>query len=88
MGMKVFKNKVAVITGAASGIGFGLAKYSVQKEMRVVLADVEAEALAKAEAELSASGADVTAIVTDVAKKEDVKALAQHAIEHGQRHGD
>ena len=47
----------------------------------MVLADVEAEALAKAEAELNASGADVTAIVADVAKKEDVKALAQNAID-------
>lgn len=43
--MKVFRDKVAVITGAASGIGFGFAQRCVQEGMKVVLADVEQEAL-------------------------------------------
>ena len=79
--MKEFKNKVAVITGAASGIGRGLAEYSLQKGMKVVLADVEKEALAETESELSAVGADITAIVTDVAKPADVQRLASKTID-------
>lgn len=47
--MKIFKDKVAVITGAASGIGRGIADHCAQERMRIVLSDVEAEALARAE---------------------------------------
>ncbi len=79
--MKEFKNNVVVITGAASGIGLGLAKLSVEKQMKVVLADVEAEALEKAASEFTTAGADVTAVVTDVAKLEDVKNLAQKVVD-------
>ena len=60
--MKEFKGKVAVITGAASGIGRALADRCVQEGMKVVLADVEVEALAKTEASLKASGATVLAV--------------------------
>ncbi len=79
--MNSFKDKVAVITGAASGIGLGLSTYCAQNEMKVVLADVEKEALTKAEADLTASGADVTAVLTDVANLDQVKQLAQKTIE-------
>ena len=44
--MKEFKGKVAVVTGAASGIGLGLAERCVKERMKVVLADVEEPALA------------------------------------------
>jgi NAD(P)-dependent dehydrogenase (short-subunit alcohol dehydrogenase family) len=47
--MKEFKDKVAVITGAASGIGFGLAEHAANEGMKVVLADVEETALLQAE---------------------------------------
>ncbi|HHC23871.1 MAG TPA: SDR family NAD(P)-dependent oxidoreductase, partial [Desulfobacterales bacterium] len=43
--MKIFKNKVAVITGAASGIGRGIAERCAREGMTVVLADIEEEAL-------------------------------------------
>jgi NADP-dependent 3-hydroxy acid dehydrogenase YdfG len=46
--MNDFKDKVAVITGAASGIGNGIAKRAVKKGMKVVIADIEAEALSQA----------------------------------------
>ena len=46
--MKEFKGKTAVVTGAASGIGFGLAEKFAQEQMQVVLADIEEEALERA----------------------------------------
>ena len=79
--MKEFKGKVAVITGAASGIGRALADRCVQEGMKAVLADVEVEALAKTEASLKASGATVLAVQTDVSQARDVAALAQKTLE-------
>ena len=77
--MKDFKGKVAVITGAASGIGRALAEKCVREGMRVVLADVEELPLRRAEEELNALGADTVAVRTDVSKAEQVEALATQA---------
>jgi NAD(P)-dependent dehydrogenase (short-subunit alcohol dehydrogenase family) len=77
--MKDFQDKVAVVTGAASGIGHALAEKSAQEGMKVVLADVEERALKQAEEELKASGADVLAVQTDVSKAADVQTLAKLA---------
>ncbi len=74
--MKDFIDKVAVITGAASGIGRGLAERSVAEGMRVVLADVQEEALRKVETELRSKGGHVLAVQTDVSKAENVQHLA------------
>ena len=79
--MKELKGKVAVITGAASGIGRALADRCVQEGMKAVLADVEVDALAKAEAGLKASGATVLAVPTDVSQARSVAALAQKTLE-------
>jgi len=79
--MKDFKDKVAVITGAASGIGRALADRCVQEGMKAVLADVEAEPLATAEASLKASGATVLAVQSDVSQARDVEVLAQKTME-------
>lgn len=78
--MKVFKDKVAVITGAASGIGLGIAKRCVQEGMRVVLADVEQSALERTERELTAMGGTVLPVLTDVSKLSQVQALAKDTI--------
>lgn len=75
--MKEFKDKVAVITGAASGIGRGIAERCVQEEMKVVLADIEKAPLAATEADLKATGATVLAVPTDVSKAKDIEILAQ-----------
>lgn len=77
--MKDFQGKVAVVTGAASGIGRALAEKCAREGMRVVLADVEEQALLQAAHELKAMGADVLAIRTDVSKAEQVEALATQA---------
>ena len=79
--MKEFKDKVAVITGAASGIGRGIAERCAQEGMKIVLADIEKEALSKTEEEMKAKGATVLAVPTDVSKARDVEALAQKTLE-------
>jgi len=78
--MKDFQNKVAVITGGASGLGRAMAERFAKDGMRIVLADVEPEALAKAESEMKAAGAKVIGVRTDVSKAADVEALAQKTI--------
>ena len=70
--MNEFKDKVAVITGAASGIGRAIADRCVQEGMNVVLADIEVEALAQAEKELKTTSESVLAVVTDVSKANDI----------------
>lgn len=79
--MKDFKDKVAVVTGAASGIGRAMAERFASEGMKVVLADVEEGALAKAASDMKAAGADVLAVTTDVANAGDVEALAKKAVE-------
>jgi NAD(P)-dependent dehydrogenase (short-subunit alcohol dehydrogenase family) len=75
--MHDFRGKVAVVTGAASGIGRALAEKSVLEGMKVVLADVEERALEQTAEELHASGAQVLAVRTDVSQADAVEALAQ-----------
>jgi NAD(P)-dependent dehydrogenase (short-subunit alcohol dehydrogenase family) len=74
--------KVAVVTGGASGIGFGLAKAFAAEGMKVVLADIEADALRVAADELRDGGADVLDVVTDVSVEDEVIDLATNAYTH------
>jgi len=85
--MKEFKGKVAVITGAASGIGRGIAERCVRDGMKVVLADIDEVELAKAETELKAEGVTVLGVRTDVSKRSEVELLARKALDaFGQVH--
>lgn len=79
--MKEFKEKVAVITGAASGIGRGLAERCAREGMKVVLADIEEAALREIEQTLKAGGATVLAVRTDVSRVGDIESLAQRTLE-------
>lgn len=79
--MKEFKGKVAVITGAATGIGRAIAENSAREGMKVVLSDIEEEALTKTGEEMKAAGATVLAVVTDVSKASDVEVLAQKTLQ-------
>ena len=60
--MQNFRGRVAVITGAASGIGFGLAERFASEGMKLVLADVEERALAEAAQRLRSAGAELVDI--------------------------
>jgi len=71
-----FAGKAAVITGAGSGIGLALAHACADEGMRLVLADRDAARLEAVAAELRAKGAEVTTRLTDVARAEEVEALA------------
>lgn len=78
--MKDLQDTVAVVTGGASGIGLAMAQRFASEGMKVVLADVEEQALAKAAAELTEAGANVIGVPTDVSKPEQVEALRDEAL--------
>ena len=78
--MKTFRDKVAVITGGASGLGREFANVAAREGMKLVLADVQADALQRAVDELTAQGASVIGQLCDVRKGEQVQALADAAI--------
>ena len=79
--MKEFRDKVAVITGGAGGIGLGMAERFAKEGMKIVLADVEEKALIQAERELRNKGTTVLSVVTDVSKSRDVEELARRTID-------
>ena len=70
-----------MITGAASGIGRGIAEKCVGDGMKVVLADIDEAALSKAETELKSMGGAVLCVRTDVSKRSDVESLARQAFD-------
>ena len=71
-----FKNKVAVLTGAGSGFGLECARIGAQLGMKLVLVDVQKDALDAAQAELQAAGAQVMARRVDVSNDAQMQALA------------
>jgi NADP-dependent 3-hydroxy acid dehydrogenase YdfG len=73
--------RVAVVTGAASGLGLGLATGLAARGMRVVIADIDSEALTQAENQLAAGGAEVLAVPTDVTRSQAVATLAERTLE-------
>jgi NAD(P)-dependent dehydrogenase (short-subunit alcohol dehydrogenase family) len=79
--MREFAGKVAVVTGAASGIGRGLAERFAHEGMKVVLADVEQDALDAVVKDLRQQGREVIGVLTNVARAEEVEALARRAVE-------
>ena len=79
--MRELNGKVAVVTGAASGIGRALTDRFVAAGMKVVLADVDEVKLRSTEAELTERGADVHPVVADVSLGESMEELARRTLE-------
>jgi NAD(P)-dependent dehydrogenase (short-subunit alcohol dehydrogenase family) len=79
--MQGLVGKTAFVTGGASGIGFALSQAFVEEGMKVMLADIETDALATAVNSLRASGADVRGIACDVADPVSVEYAAEASYE-------
>ncbi|WP_293953143.1 SDR family NAD(P)-dependent oxidoreductase [uncultured Corynebacterium sp.] len=79
--MSTFSNRTAVVTGGASGIGFGLTTAFLEAGANVVIADVEDAALDRALAELERFGDRVIGVRTDVRSHDEMQALADRTID-------
>jgi NAD(P)-dependent dehydrogenase (short-subunit alcohol dehydrogenase family) len=79
--MELAAGKVAVVTGAGSGIGRALAERFARSGLHIVLADVQADALETAAGDVAALGVETLAVATDVTVEADVQALAAAALE-------
>jgi NAD(P)-dependent dehydrogenase (short-subunit alcohol dehydrogenase family) len=85
--MQDLAGKTAFITGAASGIGLGVATALAQAGVKVMMCDIERAALDKAVADLKRTNADVDAVVADVSLKPQLQAAADATIErYGEVH--
>ena len=79
--MKEFKDKVAVITGGASGLGLEIARLAAKKGMKLVISDIEEHALKNSEREFSEQGIEVLAVRTNVAIALEVEQLAEKTLQ-------
>ena len=78
--MKHLEGKTAFVTGAASGIGLGIATALAQAGVKVMLCDIEKDALDKAVASLRETNADVEGVVADVSLKDNLQRAADETI--------
>jgi NAD(P)-dependent dehydrogenase (short-subunit alcohol dehydrogenase family) len=79
--MQLEAGQVAVVTGAASGIGYALAEALARRGLNIVLADVQEDALLAASERIAALGVGTLAMRTDVSKEESVRALADATLD-------
>src|SRR5688572_25928402 len=78
--MKDLAGKTAFVTGAASGIGFGIASALAQAGVKVMLCDIEEAALASALEKLKATNADVDGVRADISLKDELSASAEATV--------
>lgn len=79
--MQDLVGKVAFVTGAASGIGLGIAEALAQAGVKVMMADIEQDALDREVARLAATNADVAGVRADVSLKAELQRAADATIE-------
>jgi len=77
--MREFKGKVAVVTGAGSGVGSGICAALARRGAAVVAADIDAEAAERTAAGIAGDGGRAIAVATDVCSRTSVEALARRA---------
>ena len=78
--MRDIAGKTAFVTGAASGIGLGIATALSQASVKVMLCDIEDTALVKAVADLKLTNADVDGVKADVSLKAELQAAADATV--------
>ncbi len=79
--MQQMRGRVAVITGAGSGFGLEFARMGARLGMKLALADVQDDALARAREEFESAGAEVLASHCDVRRSQQVQSLADQVME-------
>lgn len=79
--LEAFEGRVAVVTGAASGIGKALSERFAAEGMKLVMADVEVDALRAAAEQIESSGAEVLSVRTDVSQADELSRLAEATLE-------
>lgn len=79
--MKDLINNVAVVTGAASGIGFALCAQFASAKMKIVLSDINPDVLKEAEQKIQKMGVETHSVVADVSQQQDVSRLATETLE-------
>jgi len=80
--MELLQGRIAVVTGAASGIGLAVVEAFVGEGMRVVMADVDEEGLATHADRLRSRDAEILPVAADVTDPDAVESVARAAIEH------
>lgn len=79
--MKSLENKVAVITGAGSGMGKAMALLFAKEGAKVIVSDVKAERVNAVVQEIHQAGGEASGVITDVSKEEDVKLMIDTAVQ-------